>query len=463
MNILLVNISLRPESKLKLFPIGIGYIATAMKKAGFDFDYVDIDVNRYTDEEVETLIKKETYDVVCMGCIVTGYKYVKDLAAKIRKYHHDSYIVVGNSVATSIYETLLTKTEADIAVMGEGDVTVVDLLKTIKQRKSLANVLGICYKENGRIHINPLRPAIADISTLPHIDFSLFEVEKYIENSPHQINEMVPIKREDARALPINTARGCIANCTFCYHNFRGCKYRHRNMESIIEEMKDMLTKYNLNYIFVGDELTFFSSKRAREFAEAILKNNLHFYWAGACRADCFKEEDLETLKLLKSAGCVELGYSLESANAEILKAMNKHISIDDFKRTTELAYKADMIPGTSLVLGYPQETAETIKETFDCCVENKIYPSVGYLLPQPGSVMYDYARKYGFIGDEEEYLLKLGDRQDLRINMTKMADEEMEHEVLEGLRKCNEVLNVGLKEENLIKTQYLRVKKPKV
>jgi len=111
----------------------------------------------------------------------------------------------------------------------------------------------------------------------------------------------------------------------------------------------------------------------------------------------------------------------------------------------------------TSLVLGYPQETPETIRKTFDCCIENRIYPSAGYLLPQPGSGMYDYAVENGFIEDEEEYLLKMGDRQDLRLNMTRMSDEDIEMEVLEGLKRCNEALNIGLDDDQLIKTLFYR------
>ena len=70
---------------------------------------------------------------------------------------------------------------------------------------------------------------------------------------------------------------------------------------------------------------------------------------------------------------------------------------------------------------------------------------------------MYDYAREHGFIPDEEEFLLQMGDRQDLRLNMTKMTDEEMENAVLAGLSKCNMNLAIGLDKEHLIKTQYYR------
>jgi len=83
MNILVINVSLRPQSPIKLFPVGLGYIATAMKYAGYDFDVLDIDAHRYSDAEVERFIRNKQYDVVCMGCIVTGYKIVKSLAALI--------------------------------------------------------------------------------------------------------------------------------------------------------------------------------------------------------------------------------------------------------------------------------------------------------------------------------------------------------------------------------------------
>ncbi len=458
-NILLINIALRPESKIKLFPIGIGYIATAMKNAGFDFDLLDIDAHRYSDEEVDALIRAKNYDVVAMGCIVTGYSKVKDLCARVRRIHKKTCIIVGNSVATSIYEILLTKTEADVAVMGEGDITIVKLLQTIQDKNSLSTVLGIAYKDSGKIYRNPPRPAIADVSTLPHIDFSLFDIEIYAQNAREQLGENdVPIPREKLRALPINTARGCIGNCTFCYHNFRGYKYRYRSMESILSEIDSMIEKYHLNYIMLGDELTLFSRKRAEEFADAILASGLKFYWTVTCRADCFTEEtDVEIMKKMKQAGCVGAGFSLESSNSEILKMMNKHITVEDFARTARLFYEAGITPRTSLVIGYPMETIDTIRDTFRVCSECKIYPSAGFLLPQPGSVMYDYAREHGFISDEEEFLLQMGDRQDLRLNMTKMTDDEMEKAVLEGLSKCNTDLAIGLDKEHLIKTRYYR------
>jgi anaerobic magnesium-protoporphyrin IX monomethyl ester cyclase len=458
LNILVINISLRPASPLKLFPIGLGYITTAMKKAGLTFDLLDIDAHRHSDQEVENFIKKKKYDVVCMGCIVTGYKIVKALADLVKEHHPHAIIIAGNSVATSIVKTLLTKTKVDIAVMSEGDETIVELLGTLSKSGSLEQVRGICFGTDGKIVRTLPRPLIKDISSIPFIDYTIFDVEAYISTSKFSVSDPLPIPREEIRALPINTARGCVANCSFCYHVFNRRPYRYRSPESIVSEIKHLVTTYSLNYIMASDELTFFSKKQTVALIEKILEEDIHFYWEPSCRANLFQDdEDLEIMEKMKQAGCIGMGYSLESAEPEILKAMNKNISVEQFSRQTQLFHQAGIHTVTSLVLGFPQETPESIRKTFDCCIENKIYPSAGYLLPQPGSAMYKYAQQHGFIDDEEEYLLKMGDRQDLRLNMTEMTDKEFEAQVFEGLKRCNDELQVGLKSEELIKTMYYR------
>lgn len=461
MKILVINVSLRPQSREKLFPIGLGYITTSMKNAGFNFDVLDIDAHRHSDQEVESFLRNNKYDIICIGCMVTGYKIVKTLSSLIKEFYPETIIIVGNSVATSIVNTLLTNTKVDIAVMGEGDESIVDLLKTIHEGKPLNDVRGICFVKEGKIIATPARPLIRDIAKLPCIDFSIFDVDLYIQNSKISVSDPLPIPRDEVRALPVNTARGCVANCDFCYHVFKGVPYRYRTPDSIVSEIKALIEKYSLNYINFWDELTLFSKKQTLELVRKILDEDVHFYWTGNCRANLFNsEDDIPVIEKMKEAGCVGVLYSLESAEPEILKAMNKRMTVEQFSKQTQLFHKAGLTVWTSLVLGYPQETPETIKKTYECCIENKIYPSTGYLLPQPGSVMYDYARKNGFIKDEEEFLMMMGDRQDLRINMTSMSDTEFEEHVLKWLKRCNEELNVGLKDDQLIKTQYFRAKK---
>lgn len=431
-----------------------------MHNAGFAFDLIDIDAHRLSDEEVERRIRHKKYDVACMGCIVTGYKFVKELAVKIRTAHKDCAIVVGNSVATSIVDTLLNRTEVDIAVLGEGDITIVDLLTALENKTPLDKVDGICFKgSDGLVRTKP-REFIKDISSIPLLNHDLFDVDVYIEHSKNSAGEPLPMPREEFRGMPCNTARGCIGKCTFCYHNFLGLPYRYRSAMSIVQEIQKLIAKYQINFIFFWDELTFFSKQQVLEFAELVLESGLKFGWSANCRGNLFTADaDLAIIERMKASGCTSLGYSLESSNPHILRAMNKHVSVEEFARQTQLLHQGNIVTYTSLVFGFPEETPETIQATIDCCIANQIYPSAGFLLPQPGSVMYTYALEHGFIVDEEDYLLAMGDRQDLRLNMTKMSDDEFERNVVEGLARCNVALNLGLSEECLVKSLHYRAK----
>ena len=452
--VLLINISLRPKSERLFFPIGFAYIATAISNAGFESEILDLDVLRLSDEELEMQIKNAKFNVVAMGCIVTGYKYIKKTCELIKKYH-DIPIIVGNSVATSIPHILLNKTKADIGVIGEGDITIIELLSALRDKTPIEDVKGIFFKKNGKVVFTKERELIKSLDDFPFINYDLFNINVYLERFKLNIPEPYPIEFDKIIALPINTARGCPFQCTFCYHVFRGKKYRHRSVENIVNEIEILKEKYGLNYVQFADELSLFSKKQAEKLADYFIKKKINIFWTADCRAGFFKENDIELAKKLKLAGCVSLGYSLESADETILKAMDKHIKIKDFEAQTKILHEVGIIPVTSLVIGYPQETPETLQKTFDCCLKCNIYPSAGYLLPQPDTPMYDLAIEMGIIKDEEEYLLKMGDRQDFTINFTKMSQEDIESITKKNLKKISKKLNLGLKEEKLIKTGH--------
>jgi radical SAM superfamily enzyme YgiQ (UPF0313 family) len=188
--------------------------------------------------------------------------------------------------------------------MSEGDETIVELLHALSHSAPLEQVKGICFLGNGRIVRTEGRPLIKDISVLSMIDYPLFDPEKYIETSKYIVSDPLPIPREEVRLLPINTARGCIAKCRFCYHVFKGTQYRFRNPESIVREVRSLIDTYSLNFIVFSDELTFFSKKQTVALVERILEEGVHFYWGGTCRGNLFDDEgDLEIMEKIRGRG----------------------------------------------------------------------------------------------------------------------------------------------------------------
>jgi len=397
--------------------------------------------------------------VVCFGCIVTGYKVVKNLCSLIRKINKNAVIVVGNSVASSIPEILLTKTEADIAVIGEGDVTIVELLKYLDLNKSLDDVEGIYFKKQGSIIATKRREAILRLDDIPMPEWPLFEIKTYVEESKNFVFEPYRIPKDQIRAFPVNTARGCAFRCTFCYHVFMADKYRWRSPGSVMQEIRKLKELYGINYIYFWDELTFFSKKQTEELVDELLRQDLNIYWIASCRAGLLNESDGNLVKKIKDSGCIGLSYSLESADERILKTMNKNISLDGFRRQKKILDKFGVVTWTSLVMGYPEETEDSVGKTMEFCYENSIYPSVGYLLPQPGSYMYKYILDNKVINSEEEYLLNMGDRQDFRINLTQISSQRMQQIVKEYLDKINRKLQLGIQEDRLVKFGHYKAK----
>src|SRR5581483_4222925 len=263
-----------------------------------------------------------------------------------------------------------------------------------------------------------------------------------------------PIPPEKIRALPINTARGCPFQCTFCYHVFRDVKYRSRSAASVIAEMREWNRRYGINLCAMNDELTFYSVRQAEEFADALLASGLEIWWKADVRSGLFHaDEHVELARKMHRAGCLALGFSLESSDPVILKAMKKGADPIQFARQCEILHRAGVAPLTSIVIGYPTETEESVRATIRWCVDAGVYPSTGYLLPQPRTPMYEYACRNGYIQDEEAYLLAMGDRQDLRLNMTQIPDDRLEAVVAQELKRASTELRVNLQGHCLLKT----------
>ena len=143
----------------------------------------------------------------------------------------------------------------------------------------------------------------------------------------------------------------------------------------------------------------------------------------------------------------------MESGSDEILQAMNKRVKQKYFTEQVKICKEAGLITNTSLVMGYPQETPETIRETMDQLEKLRVYPSTGFLLPLPETGMYKYAIDNGYIKDIDHYLTQITERQDFSLNLTKMSQEQLKSEVVEGLKRLNDKFENGLADENLLKT----------
>ena len=419
-----------------------------------------------------------------MDC-VRECKPIRELKM-VRKHQPHTKIILGNSVGSSIPELALTNMPVDVVVLGEGDITIVDVLNAFNESKRLLPVPtestknnesklitpgselqgdgvaipGIVFRaDNGQIVHNGLRKAVRHIDDLPYPDWDLFDIERYIELGREIPHENPGRAKEEWVVFPVNTARGCVFKCTFCHYVFWNDPYRHRSPENVIGEIRRNQEKWGANYINFWDELSFYSLGPTEKFLDALIEADLNIAWTAAIRSDLFGKQDalyerrLEVACKMRQAGAVAVGYSLESADDEILLAMNKRVESGYFAEQVRILNEAQILSNTSLVFGYPQETPKTIQKTLDFCNDLNIYPSAGFLLPMLSTGMYEYAIEHGFITDEDAYLTSITERQDVVLNMTQMSDEVLAEEVKQGMQAINEKLDLKLDPDRLIRT----------
>lgn len=459
---LFININPRPgwtkEKTMIDFPIGLCMVISEVQRAGFEFTLLDLRVNPKTDDEVAEVAKKGQYGVVALGGLSHAYYVIKPLVAKIKETLPESLIVVGGTVVTAMPDKFLSWTKADVGVIGEGEYIMVDILRSIKEERSLEDIAGIVYKQNGKIIAEKPRPPIKNLDEKERPLWELFDVEAYIESSRKYINKTF-VDFSNYRAFPINSSYGCVYRCTFCSNSYY---YKYNPMRSyspsyIVNIMKNLNKMFGINYFWFWDELTFVSKKQAYPLVEALFNSKLGFKLEMTVRVGFLNEEDEDFAIKLKEIGVTTLNYAIESGSPIILKAMNKKIDVDAFIEQKKVLDKVGIRTNTCIVLGYPQETKETLDETFNVLVKAKSYPSVGFLLPAPGTVMYDYARENGFIDNEEKYLLTIGERQSMRLNMTKMTEMDFNSYLIQNLKKLRDICEIKLDDNHLIGTTVIQ------
>lgn len=431
MKVLLLNPPIREWAKPNVLPLGLGYIASMLRDVGHDVEIMDINAFRWNIDEVEEKIKKAEFDIAGIGAIVTVYRYVKWLIGILRKYHSEKKIMIGGSVGTSIPHIILEKTEADIVCIGEGEVTVVEIIKALENNSDLSKVDGVWYRgKDGRIYSNKGRMSIQNLDSIPLPAWDLFPMDIYLKNPVGAPNRNKWINGNSDGNVPLsmnlNATRGCPYKCIYCYHDFMGMKYRHRSPENIIKEMKILYDRYGVRYFhFIDDEFCLkrdFVYKFCKQVKEEFKGDII---WGCAGRVNLMNEDLIATMA---DSGCVLIGYGIESGSQRMLNAMKKGVTVKQAKDALRWTIKHLGWADTSFMVGAPGENRETIQETIDFCKELDLNPAVIFFTtPYPGTELYRMALQQGKIKDEEEYILNLGEQgEKIRVNFSEFADEEL-------------------------------------
>ena len=407
------------ESIIQWFPQGTAYIAATLLKYGYEVEIYAQDIHHYPEEHLTEKLNNEFYDMVGLSFIGGYYEYRKALLISnaINASTQRPFYVIGGFGPSPAPHYFLKKTKADVVVKGEGEETIIDLLHHLEHKKDLKHVLGIAYRIGEKSFINPPRPLIEDIDSIPIPAYHLFNMEHY------RLLRMPNCTSTDF-IMPVLSGRGCTYTCNFCYRMDKG--FRGRSNEAIIEEIKYLKQNYGTTYIAFSDELLMSSIGRTMSLCQAIIDANLNIKWDCNGRLNYSKPK---VLKLMKESGCVFINYGIEAFDDQILKNMDKVLTTKQIEVGIQNTLAEGISPGFNIIFGNIDETRETLMKGVDFLLkydDGAQLRTIRPVTPYPGSPLYFLAIEKGMLKDIEDFYENKHTNSDLMsCNFTKLTDEE--------------------------------------
>lgn len=403
------------------FPWGLGYISGVLKAEGYDIEVFDIYAHQWNRNEVLERLAGKEFTHVLITAMATQYSIVKWLTNEFKKFNKDCIVILGGQLSSFSYNVVLENMPVDICVIGEGERTIVDVLKS---SNNLKDVKGIAIKERDKIIKTETRELIENIDELPSPAYELFNMEIYRRNKLYIYNKSAVLFKNQERphVMAMITGRGCPFKCNFCSRTFKNI--RIKSVPSILKEIDFFIDKYDIKGINFVDELLFLRQDMIDHLATELGKRGL--LWNGQARVDTI---NLDRLKFYKEKGLVSIGYGVESGSPDMLKRMNKGITREKIELAIRKTLEAGLHMKMTLIFGYPGENSKSVAETIDMFDKVK-HPGRRFCIftPLPGSVTYEIAKEKGLISDEDQYLSRIYEGYwRTVVNMTEFSDDEID------------------------------------
>lgn len=377
--------------------LGFIYIAGELEKAGFDVEIYDAMSKFHTYDQIRSHIRAQKPDFVGLTAITATINDCIEVMRVAREECPDVTTFIGGVHPTFCYEEILTEHHdvVDYCIVGEGEYTAPELLQVHRGGGDLSQVKGIAYREDGRTRSTLPRPFIADLDGL-HPAWHLVNWKDY------------PLYFiDDSTVAILSSSRGCIHTCAFCsQHKFWQGSYRQRDPHKFVAEIEHLAGEYGVNVFFIADEYPTYSRERWETILDLLIEKQLGVYLLlETCVQDILRDEDI--LHRYREAGILFIYVGVEATSDQKLAEFKKETRFEDSKKALRLIRDAGMVVESSLILGTPDETAETVKETLALAHEyNADYMHFLLLAPWPYADMYETLKPYIEVFDYSKYNL---------------------------------------------------------
>lgn len=385
----------------QVFPLlsfmSLGAIA---KQNGFTVAILDLGIEARPFEILEKTLKELKPRFVGMTATTPLFFEAVEISKISRKILGQEVVnICGGPHPTALPEESLIGSEIDIAIVGEGEQTLLELLQGVPK----SSIKGIFYKEADKIISTGPRQFIDDLDSLPFPDISLYDLSKY--HCSGLVSRGSPV-------LHLETSRGCPSNCSFCNKSIFRRQFRMKSAQRVVEEMKYFI-KNGAKELRIIDDQFATNLHRAKEICRLIIKEKINIPWnlANGVRVDCV---DQEFLDLAKKAGCYQVGIGFESGDQNSLNSIDKGINLEQSARCMAMVRKSGLESVGFFMLGLPTDTEESLKKTINFAVRMMpTFAKTTITIPFPGTRLFEQYEQAG----------RIKTRDWSRYNIHKVAD----------------------------------------
>jgi magnesium-protoporphyrin IX monomethyl ester (oxidative) cyclase len=397
-------------------PLGLAYLASYLEaNGGFKvriFDVIAESIGKplyadnkmircgLSDAEISFRIISEDPDVIGISCMYTAYAHdAHKIAALAKSINPNIVTVMGGAHVSISPEMCIRDKNVDVVVVGEGEVTFLELIEKLERKKDISSIRGTVVRVDEKIIRNEPRPYIEDLDSVPFPARHLLPMDIYFREAVKSPFLM----RTPATAMI--TSRGCLGNCVFCsIHSVWGHKWRGRSASNVVDEIEFLIDKYNIREVAFGDDNVAASKKRMETICDEIIRRKLDIKWAtpnGIAHWTLNKN----LLKKMKKSGCYRLTFGIESGNIKTREFIGwkKSFDLDQAKEIIKYSNKIGLWTIATFILGFPYENSESINDTINYAIKSDVDFAAFYLLnPFPGTKVYDMFRKEGLVNFDD-------------------------------------------------------------
>lgn len=383
------------KSGVVYYPIWLAYATGVLEQDGFNVKLIDAPAAGIQMGQLQEIVEDFKPRLLVIDTSTPSIHNDVEVAAVLKRRTPGLFtILVGPHVTALPEESLRLSPAVDAVAVGEYDYTVRDMARCLDSGDDLSGVAGLAYvAKEGEIVKNLPRPQIRDLDSLPFVS-QVYKKHLNVRDYFYSITQYPEVA--------IITGRGCPYKCTYCVwpQTITGHGYRKRSIENVADEFEFIAREMpEVKEVFIEDDTLTVDQRRSTALANELIRRGNRLPFTANSRADV----SYETLQALNKAGLRLVCVGFESGDQDILNAIKKQVTLDDFYKFREAARQAKVLVHGCFMAGNPGETPETLEKTLQ--LAKKLNPDTAQFFPlmvYPGTEAYEFVKRKDYLASTD-------------------------------------------------------------